>query len=524
MALPIATARETGRIDARAIESYGIPSSCLMETAGARAADLVWEEYGRSGLRAVVVAGKGNNGGDGFVIARHLLNMGAEVRVFILFPPEEVSGDPAIFLNAISKMGISIERAGDEDSLNRLTSAAAESDLVIDAILGTGFAAPARGLIAESLTALAEVGTPVAAVDIPSGLDATTGAATPPFLRADLTVTFGALKRGLFLMPAAEFVGKVALADIGIPGACLAEEEIPLQLTEASDVAGLLPQRRLDAHKGDAGNLLIVAGSRGLMGAAIMAALAALRIGAGKATLAVPESLSFAVESGPPEIMALPLPETPAGSIDPAAFDLILEQAASMDALVVGPGLSTNPRTIELAHRLIQHVEKPVVLDADGLNALAQGITVLEGPRGELLLTPHPGEMARLGRISTAEVQAGRVNLAIDFATRHRVYLALKGAHTILAMPSGNAWLNPTGNPALASGGTGDILAGVCGGLRAQGLGPEETLVAGAYLHGLAGDIAAGEMGGIGLTATDLLPALPRARRRVFETVGEEES
>ncbi|MEE9239669.1 MAG: NAD(P)H-hydrate dehydratase, partial [bacterium] len=472
----------------------------------------------------LVVAGKGNNGGDGFVIARHLLNLGAEVRVFSLLPPEEASGDPAIFLKVLSKMEAVIEKAEDEDGLARLTSAAIESDLVVDAILGTGFSPPARGFVAEALAALAEVDVPVAAVDIPSGLDATSGTASPPFLKADLTVTFAALKRGHFLMPAAEYVGKVALVDIGIPAACLAEEEISLHLTEAPDVAGLLPRRRMDAHKGDAGNLLIVAGSKGLMGAAIMAALAALRIGVGKATLAVPESLAFAVEAGPPEVMVLPLPSTPAGSIDPAAFDLILEQAAAMDALVVGPGLSTNPRTVELVHRLIQHIEKPMVLDADGLNALSQDITVLDGTRADLVLTPHPGEMARLGRISTSEVQADRVNLAIDFATRNRVHLALKGAHTILAMPAGNAWLNPTGNPALASGGTGDVLAGICGGLLAQGLSPEAALVAGAYLHGMAGDIAAKEIGGIGLTATDLLPALPSARNQVLEMDGEEQN
>lgn len=493
-----------------------------METAGARAADLIWDEYGRPGLRVLVVAGKGNNGGDGFVIARHLINRGAEVRVFTSFSPEEAEGDPAIFLNVLSKMGVPIEKAGDEEGLIRLAAAAAESDLMVDAVLGTGFSPPARGFVADVLTSMAEFDLPVAAVDIPSGLDATSGAASPPFLQVDLTVTFGALKRGHFLMPAAGYVGKVVLADIGIPGACLAEEEIALQLTEASDVAAFLPRRAMDAHKGEAGNLLVVAGSKGMMGAAIMAAQAALRIGAGKVTLAVPESLAFAVEAGPPEIMAIPLPATPAGTIDPAAFDLILEHTAAMDALVVGPGLSTNPRTVELVHRLIQHLEKPMVLDADGLNALSQAITVLDGAHSRLILTPHPGEMARLCRISTSEVQADRVNLAIDFAARHRVHLALKGAHTILATPNGRAWLNPTGNPALASGGTGDVLAGICGGLLAQGLSPEAALVAGPYLHGLAGDIAVRKIGGVGLTATDLLPVLPEARRQVVESDGED--
>lgn len=522
MPLPVATASEMSRVDARAIESFGIPSSCLMETAGARAANIIWEEFGRPGLRAVVVAGKGNNGGDGFVIARHLSNMGADVRVFTVMAMDEVSGDPSIFMKILLKMELPIEQAADEEGLSRLARVVSESDLLIDAILGTGFVPPARGFISDALSGLSQCKIPVVAVDIPSGLDATSGSATPPFLKAAFTVTFGALKRGHFLMPAANNAGKIRLVDIGIPAVCVAEEKIPLHLTEASDVAGILPQRQLDTHKGDAGNILLIAGSKGMMGAGLMAALAALRTGAGKATLAVPESLSFAVESGPPEIMVLPLPETPAGSIDSGAFEIVLERTASMDALVIGPGISTNPRTVELVHRLIQNVEKPILLDADGLNALSQGITVLEGTRAELLLTPHPGEMARLARISTSEVQADRVNLAIDFATRHRVFLALKGAHTILAMPSGNAWINPTGNPALASGGTGDVLAGVLGGLLVQGLGPEESLVAGAYLHGLAGDIVSEEIGDIGLTATDLLPAIPRARQRVLGTRKED--
>ncbi|HBK81653.1 MAG TPA: bifunctional ADP-dependent NAD(P)H-hydrate dehydratase/NAD(P)H-hydrate epimerase [Nitrospinae bacterium] len=522
MALPIATAEEMGRVDTRAIESFGIPSAALMETAGGRAAQIIWERFGKPGLRVLVLAGKGNNGGDGFVIARHLLNRGAAVRVMAIFPLEEASGDSAIFLSILKKMDIGIEEAGGEEGISALASAARHCDLVVDALLGTGFAPPARGFIGEALSALSGVRTPIAAVDIPSGLDATSGAAEPPFLSAELTVTFGALKRGHYLMPAAGYAGEVRLIDIGIPRACLDEENISLRLIERSDVAGFLPIRRVDAHKGDAGHLLVLAGSKGMMGAALLAASAGLRMGAGKVTLAVPESLTFAVESGPPEIMALSLPETSAGTADQAAFDLILESALGMDALVLGPGMSTHPRTVELIHRLIQHIEIPLVLDADGLNALSQDITVLDGTRQGLVLTPHPGEMARLGRISTAEVQADRVNLAIDFAVRYKVHLALKGAHTITALPDGAAWLNPTGNSALASGGTGDVLAGAVGGLLAQGVSPEGALTAGTYLHGLAGDIVAGEGGDTGLAATDLLPALPLARRRVLQEEREE--
>jgi len=520
VALPVATAREMARVDARAIEEFEIPSACLMETAGGRAAGAIWERFGRPGLRVLVVCGRGNNGGDGFVIARYLLNRGAQVRVMTLFPPEEASGDPAVFLGVLRKMDAPIEGIGQGEA-GRLREAAAESDLVVDAILGTGFTPPARGLVGEAIEALAQAPAPIAAVDIPSGIDATTGHAEPPHLSARLTLTFALLKRGHLLMPAADHVGEVVLLDIGIPEACVVEEGIPLRLTEALDVAGLLPRRRRDAHKGDGGQLLLVAGSPGMMGAALMAALAALRAGAGRVTLAVPESLAYAVEAGPPEVMCLALPAGGGGALDPAGFDLILEKAAGMNALVVGPGISSHPRTVELVQRLIQHVERPLLLDADALNALSQDLTILDGPRSDLLLTPHPGEMARLAGLSSQEVQADRINTAIAFATRHQAHLALKGWGTVVATPEGEAWINPTGNPALATAGTGDVLSGVVGGLLSQGLAPEAALVAGVYLHGLAGDLAAEGMGEAGVTATDLLPQIPRARMRVLAKAEE---
>lgn len=516
MALPIVTAEEMGRVDARAIEKFGIPSAALMETAGGGAAQIIWERFGKPGLRVLVMAGKGKNGGDGFVIARHLLNRGATVRVIAIPPSREASGDPAVFLSVLKKMGVCVEEARGEESKFAIAAAAKQCDVIVDALLGTGFSPPARGFLREALSALSGVDSPIVALDIPSGIDATSGMAESPFLRAELTVTFGALKRGHYLMSGAKFKGEVHLVDIGIPASCLEEENIPLRLIQESDVARFLPVRPVDIHKGNAGHFLVLAGSKGMMGAAFLAASAGLRMGAGKVTLAVPGSLSFAVESGPSEIMALSLPETSAGTPDPSAFDLILESAQRKDALLLGPGLSSHPRTVELIHRLIQHIEIPLLLDADGLNALSQDITALEGAPPGLVLTPHPGEMARLCQISIAEVQSDRINIAIDFAVRHNVNLALKGAHTIIALSDGSAWLNPTGSPNLASGGTGDVLAGVVGGLLTQGVAPEGALVAGTYLHGLAGDILAESMGDAGLAATDLLPTLPLARRRVL--------
>lgn len=517
MSKPLVTAEEMARIDARAIEQMGIPSACLMETAGGQMAERIWERYGKPGLRVAILAGKGNNGGDGFVIARFLANWGADVRVFTLFPAGEVSGEPQVFMEILRKMAVPIRSATDSEGIRQMMAEIAETDLVVDAILGTGFRPPVRGHIADALESLALLDVPIASVDFPSGLDATTGAVEGPHVRADLTLTPGALKRGHFLYPAAEFVGDVECLDIGIPAVCFEGEAVEVRLTEAVDVAGMLPVRRSDAHKGDAGHLLIVAGAAGMAGAALMSAMAALRAGAGRVTLAVPENIAYSVDSGPLEVMAIPLPATAAGTVGEDAFAVILEHVENMNALVVGPGLSTHPRAVELVQLMIQHIEKPMILDADALNALSQDLTILKGTRAELLLTPHPGEMGRLAGVSVKEIQADRVALPLEFAARHQLHIALKGAGTIIGTPGGSAWMNPTGNAAMASAGMGDILAGVVGGLLSQSLSPEEALVAGAYLHGLAGDIAAHQVGGIGLTATDLLPALPLARQRLLE-------
>ena len=519
MPIPVVTAREMSNIDNRAIQEYGIPSTCLMEAAGAKSAQKIWEKYGRTGLRVLIVCGKGNNGGDGFVVARHLLNAGADVDVAALFPLKEAKGDPAIFLKSLEKMRIPIFEVA-EDNTSLLEEMGNNADLIIDAILGTGFRPPARGLPEEAVRILSASETPIVAIDMPSGLDSTTGRAELPCINAKSTLALSALKRGHLLMPAAEHVGEVFSLDIGIPQECLKEENISLHVTEPLDVAENLPERRPDAHKGDAGHLLLIAGAPGMSGAALMTAMSALRSGAGRVTLAVPESIYPLVESIYPEVMTLSLPATESGSVDGSAFDFVVERSEDMSALVVGPGLMTNPRTIELVHRLIQHVDAPIVLDADGLNALAQDLTILDGRLAQLLLTPHPGEMARLLGISTREVQEDRVTHASSFAAHHHLDVALKGWGTIVATSDGEIWYNPTGNSNMATAGSGDVLAGVIGALLAQGLSRKWALACGVYLHGLSGELASLEVGGLGITATDIIQALPKARRKVFMEAG----
>ncbi len=519
MPIPVVTAREMSNIDSCAIHEYGIPSACLMEAAGAMSARKIWEKYGRNGLRVLVACGKGNNGGDGFVIARHLRNAGAEVEVAALFPLREAAGDPAVFLKTLEKMRIPIIEV-DEANVSLLEERAKGADLIVDAILGTGFRPPARGLPAEAIRALSTRETPVAAIDVPSGLDATTGEAAPPHVDAKLTLALGALKRGHLLMPAAGHVGEVTPIDIGIPQKCLDEENISLHVAEPSDVAENLPRRRPDAHKGEAGHLFLIAGAPGMSGAALMTAMAALRSGAGRVTLCAPESIRSFVEGKYPEIMTLSLPASDSGAVDAAALDLVVERSEEMSALVAGPGLTTNPRTVELVHRLVQHLDVPLVLDADGLNALSRDLTILDGRLAQLTLTPHPGEMARLLGIPTGEVQEDRIAHASSFAARHQLDVALKGWGTIVATLEGETWYNPTGNSAMATAGSGDALAGVIGALLAQGLSRKWALICGVYLHGLAGDLASLETGGIGMTATDILRALPMARRKILMDAG----
>ncbi len=523
MPIPVVTAQEMSNIDNRAIQEYGIPSTCLMETAGAKSAQNIWETYGRNDFRVLIVCGKGNNGGDGFVIARHLFNAGADVDVAILFPRNEAKGDPAVFLKSLEKMKISIIEV-EEENTSRFEALVKNADLIVDAILGTGFQPPARGLPEKVIRILSANETPIIAIDIPSGLDGTTGGAELPYIHAKTTLALGGLKRGHLLMPAAEHVGEVISLDIGIPNECLKEENILLHVTEPSDVAANLPERRPDAHKGDAGHLLLIAGAPGMSGAALMTAMSALRTGAGRVTLAVPESISPLVESRYPEVMTLSLPATESGAVDASAFDFLVERSEDMSALVIGPGLLTNPRTIELVHLLIQHIGAPVVLDADALNALAQDLTILDGRLAQLILTPHPGEMARLLGISTREVQEDRITHASSFASQHHLDIALKGWGTIVATSDGEIWYNPTGNSNMATAGSGDVLAGVIGALLAQGLSRKWSLICGVYLHGLSGELASLEVGGLGITATDILQALPKARREVFMEVGDSET
>lgn len=509
--LRVVTAEEMRRADRRAAEAFGLPSLLLMENAGRGAVQAMEAAFGPlQGRRVAILCGKGSNGGDGFVAARHLAARGAEVEVFLLAPAREVKGDAAVNLAVLQRSGLAFREVRTPEALAAVRGSVARADLVVDALFGTGLAGPASGLVAEAIELVNAAARPVVALDLPSGLSSDHGRLLGPVIQATLTVTFGLLKRGLLLYPGAVKAGRVEVVDLGLPARLLGEG-IAVGLLEAADIRAAFPPRLPHAHKGSYGHLLVLAGSVGKTGAAVMTSLAALRVGTGLVTLGVPASQQPVVAAHLMEGMTEPLPETPARTLGARALGRIAELAARMEAVALGPGVGLEAETQELVRELIRALEAPMVVDADGLTALAGHLPLLKEARGPRLLTPHPGELARMLGSSVPEVEADRIGVVQRLTGETGAWVALKGARTVIGGPDGEVALNPTGNPGMATGGTGDLLTGIVGGLLAQGHPPLLALRAGVYLHGLAGDLAREAKGEEGMIAGDLLEAIPEA-------------
>ena len=513
---PVLTAEQMRRVDARAIEQLGIPGPTLMENAGRGAAAALISalpELGRRvrGLRVAIACGKGGNGGDGFVVARHLRRAGARMEVWLAEPPDTLRGDAALKLREMRRAGITARVAADPA---RAAEAFAAADVVVDALLGTG----ARGAPAPHVAALIEAinasSRPVVALDVPSGLSADGEAAAGPIVKAWLTPTFAAPKLGLVVGEAAERAGRMVVVDIGVPEAEIARG-IQTFLIEREDAAALFPRRARDTHKGRYGHLLVVAGSVGKTGAAALCARGAMRTGVGLVTVATAASAQPIVAALTAEAMTEPLAETPAHSLALAAGEPLAALAETRDAVAIGPGLGLHDDTRALARDLVATLPRPMVVDADALTALAGQTQLLKSAPAARCLTPHPGEMARLLGTRSDDVQRDRIGAAREFARVHRVHLVLKGSRTVVADPEGHVLINPTGNPGMASGGTGDVLTGVLGALLARGLPTDKAAAAGVYLHGLAGDVAVERVGEESLIAGDVVEALGEAFRRL---------
>ena len=509
--MKLATATIMQGLDRRAINEYGIPGVVLMENAGQGTVRAMQQALGP--LRGKIVSifiGPGNNGGDGFVIARGLHQAGVPVRLFLLVPPEKIRGDALVNWKVVEKLGLSVRIVADENDLAAVSGAIGHSAVVVDAIFGTGLKREVAGVYAAAIRLMNDSGRPVVAVDIPSGLDSDTGQPLGVATRACLTVTYGLAKPGHYSHPGAGLCGRIEVVDIGIPPEVVAEASISTHALTRSMIAPMLPARPADGHKGTFGHLLVTAGAEGKTGAALLAARGGLRAGSGLVSCAVPKGLTTIFESVLLEAMTIPLASQL--SFSPDDFAPITAALAGKKAVAAGPGIGTGGQTAELMARLYREVELPMVVDADGLNILAERQAAARHGGHVRILTPHPGEMARLTGRTTGEVQKNRTALAAEFAAANNVYLVLKGAGTVVAAPDGRIAINTTGNPGMGCGGMGDVLCGVIGALLAQGCGPWQAACAAVWLHGRAADRIV-ETHGVecGFSASEVADELPRA-------------
>ncbi|MDR7867545.1 MAG: NAD(P)H-hydrate dehydratase [Sporomusaceae bacterium] len=516
--MKVTTAAEMRRIDEQAMNQYGLAGIALMENAGGEVARKVADILGGTADKKVCIfCGKGNNGGDGSVAARHLAARGAKVKVFLLGAKSAVGGDALANLDILLKMGTEVIEIVGERDCDKAALATAFADCLVDALLGTGFSGEVGGDLAAVAKIINAAGKPVVAADIPTGIDADTGRVRGVAVSATHTVTFGLPKPGLLFQPGAAHAGSLTVADIGLPPALLADGAIRQNTVTAGLVRRLLPPRAPWAHKGTGGRVALAAGSPGLTGAAALAAMAAVRAGAGLVTLGIAAGLNPIMEVKLTEVMTRPLPEETNGIIGLAAVGEIAALAETADVLAVGPGLGRAEETFAAVREIVRSVRCPLVIDADGLNALAGHTEILLETEALAVLTPHPGELARLTGRPLAVINADRLSAARDAAAALAAIVVLKGPGTVIAYPDGEVFINTTGNAALATGGAGDVLTGVIAALVAQGLTSHDAAVAGVFLHGLAGGTAS-RAGVIGMAAGDLLAALPAAIASLHNT------
>ncbi|MBI2678530.1 MAG: NAD(P)H-hydrate dehydratase [Candidatus Koribacter versatilis] len=520
--MKIVTAAEMRQIDRATSERFGVPSTTLMENAGAAVAEFVLAHWAAT-RKIAVVCGKGNNGGDGLVVARKLSQAGKQVVVLLLAKLTELKGDAAEMLEQcpVEPVVVTTESELHEAVDDRFF----DCDLIVDALLGTGFRPPMSPLYAEAIAAMNIAKAPIVAVDIPSGADADSRRppeeSGKPVARADAIVTFTAPR------PAHVFGrltdGPTVVAPIGTPAEVVASESrSELNLITPADFEALLAPRSPDSHKGDYGHVLVIGGSTGKAGAAAMAGMGALRAGAGLVTVATPRSVQRTVAGFAAELMTEPLDETESGGISMKALEHAKKLCEAKSVLAIGPGLGRDAETVEFVRALVKSAKLPVILDADALNAFAGAVGELDGSKRPLVFTPHPGEFARLIGKDTAAVAAGAVALASTFAKERRCVLVLKGHRTVIATPEHGVWVNATGNAGMAKGGSGDVLTGMIAGLSSSSKKCSgETAGAAAYLHGLAGDIAREEIGDRAMLASDILASIGEAFRRAAEQAGD---
>ncbi|OYD16100.1 hypothetical protein CH333_04315 [candidate division WOR-3 bacterium JGI_Cruoil_03_44_89] len=503
---------EMRKIDKKTIEEMGIPGIVLMENAGKGTVDEMEKEFGSFVSKMiVVVCGKGNNGGDGFVIARWLIKKGADVCVFLIGKKDDVRGDAHINLNILSGMDIEVREIIDDGTLSPFRESLKDAYIAVDAIFGTGFKGEIGGITAHVINLINEKGIPVVSVDVPSGVDCENGDVGSVCVNATLTCTMCLPKRGLYLYPGKMHCGKLRVTDIGAPPSLF--DEATVELIDISLASSILPQRPPYGHKGTFGKVLVLAGSPGFTGAAALTSLSALRCGAGLVYLGIPQSLNPILETKATEVVTIPLPETQSHTIGSSAMDVLNLYFKGIDVIAMGPGVGVHTDTRDFVIGVMQTASSPVIIDADGLNNLNGDD--FKGDHPSLVLTPHPGELSRLTGKSIKYIDKNRIDVALTFAGEWNVVLVLKGAPTVVASPDGRCYLNTTGNSALATAGSGDVLTGIIAALSAQGTEPLQSAVLGVYIHGLSGDLAAKEKTEYCVIAGDVMENIPEAIKTI---------
>lgn len=523
--MKLVTSDQMRKIDKITIEKIGIHGLELMEKAGLGSALVgkkILDEKVK-GKKVIIFCGKGNNGGDGFVVGRYLSRWGAKVEFYLLGKKGEVRGDAEVNLKKAVDLNLLIKEVLKEKDLPTELN----SDLIVDAVFGTGFKDKATGLEEKVIELINSSGIKVLSIDIPSGLGADTGSVEGLCVKAETTPTMGLPKTGQFFFPGKSFCGKVEVIDIGVPQKVIDEQKLNLNLITEDEVKSFLPHRPGDAHKGNCGKVLLIAGSTGMTGAATLASLSCLKAGAGMAILGAPKTLNEIFEIKLTEVMTKPLPDVrKKGALALRGLGEIMQTLKWADCVALGPGLGQHFETIELVRRLVTKIELPMVIDADGLNAIAKDCSILNQAKAPLILTPHIGELSRLIDVTIEEIAKDRIKYARESAKKFNCVLVFKGAPTIIGEPKGQVYVNPTGNAGMATAGSGDVLTGVIVGLLAQMIFLKkqdikktmlESALAGVYIHGLCGDLARDEKGEMGVIAGDMMEKLPEVLKHLID-------
>ncbi|MCT4619262.1 MAG: NAD(P)H-hydrate dehydratase [Marinisporobacter sp.] len=514
--MKIVNGEQIKELDRLAVDEFCIPGILLMEHAGVAITEEVLKSVEkRKNKEVTIVCGLGNNGGDGFVAARHLFHKGIPVKVFITGNPAEIKGDAKINYDIIHKLNIDIQILIGVNNLKKFSDAVKSCRVIVDGIFGTGLKREVDGLIGEIIQTINESGKKVISIDIPSGIGANDGAVYGTAVKADKTVVLALPKIGNLSYPGVDYVGEMILKDIGIPKKAIEKMQFNRNLITEDMVREIMPVRKRDTHKGSYGKAYIVAGSTGMTGAAILSCESALRSGAGLIKMPVPQSLNTIMETRLTEVITVPLPEFKRGVVGISDIEKILKTMEESNVIAVGPGSGRSRELEELLRNMLEHTSTPMVLDADALNALANRKEFLKLIKSQTVMTPHVGEMARLTGLEIDYINNNRIEVATDFAKKWNVVVILKGARTVVAGPKGEIFINITGNPGMATAGSGDVLTGIVTGLVAQGIDPLKAAAAAVYIHGTAGDLAAKKVGEYGLVASDIVKEVPFAIKEI---------